>query len=335
VRLSLLIVSGVLVGCLPSQPSSVGPIAAPAAEWTWVDFADARCANGATTGLGINPAEGATDVVLYLMGGGACWDASSCYLVKSAWNVDLGYGVGQFSSEPYRQLPLFDRRAASNPFAGASYVYVPYCTGDLHVGTAEQRHVQTQVTRHVGAKNLEAFLQRLAPTFATARRVFVIGTSAGGFGAQMNAWRFAGAFPSAEVHVLADSAAMQTPAGERWRQWNDAWRPEQPPGCSSCADGAEAWVGAARAQLRGGRLGLVTSEEDSLLSAFSGKSASEFRDGTRALVTAQFSSNTSAAFVVPGTRHVFLDQWSGVQQNGVPLLDWITAWRDGADFRAP
>lgn len=324
-----------LSSCVPVIEDSTGPIGAPSGTWSWVEFGDTRCANGSSTGLGVNPADGSSDVVIYLMGGGACWDAASCYLIKSAWNVDLGYGAAQFSGESFRHLALFDRRAAANPFSSASFVYVPYCTGDLHVGTAEQSYLQGQRTRHVGAKNLDAFLKRLGPTFSTARRVFVVGTSAGGFGAQMNAWRFAAAFPSAEVHVLADSAALLTPLGSRWREWNEAWKPRLPPGCAGCEDEAEAWAAEARISLRGGRLGLVTSEEDGLLSAFSGRTGSEFRDATHALVRSTFETETSAAFVVPGARHVFLDQWTGVERNGVGLSQWITAWRDGVDFKSP
>lgn len=322
-----------LSACVPSQGASTGPIVAPEGRWSWVEFDDTRCANGTPTGLGINPAAGSSEVVIYLMGGGACWDSGTCFFAKTAWNVDLGYGPAQFTSEPFRSIPLFDRTLS--PFASASFIFVPYCTGDLHVGTATQTYVQGRPTHHEGAKNLDAFLKRLAPTFASARRVFVIGTSAGGFGAQMNAWRFKAAFPTAEVHVLADSAAMVMPAGQRWAEWFTAWAPELPPGCQTCGESSAAWVDAARRDLVGGRLGLVTSEEDGLLAAFSGKTGSEFRDDTSALVRAGFGTATSAAFVVPGARHVFLDQWAGVQDKGVGLLEWITAWRDGVGFRSP
>lgn len=324
-----------MLACVPSQPAATGPIVAPPGEWTWVAFDEAQCANGARTGLGVNPApadEG--DVVLYLAGGGACWDAASCYLVKSAWNVDLGYGAAQFASERFRTLPLFDRRETRNPFSGAHFVFVPYCTGDLHVGTATKRHTAGVDTRHVGAKNLDAFLARLGPTFAGARRVYVIGTSAGGFGAQMNAWRVVAAFPLAEVHVLADSAAMVTPAGTRWSDWFSAWEPQPPPGCAGCDEAPGPWLVSARRALGTRRLGLITSEEDGLLSAFTGLSGAQFRDGVRALQQQHFTGPSAAAFVVPGGRHVFLDEWT-VAQNGVGLGAWLGAFRDGVGFTSP
>jgi hypothetical protein len=328
------IISLLAVACLPAQPGGTGPITVPASEWTWVEFPDSQCANGSSTGLGVNPGTD-SHVVIYLMGGGACWDAATCYVAKSAWNVDLGYGVANFSGEAFRSIPLFDRRAAANPFRAASFVYVPYCTGDLHVGTSEQRYLTTQTTKHVGAKNLDAFLKRLTPTFAASRRVFVIGTSAGGFGAQMNAWRFVAAFPSSEVHVLADSAALVSPEGTRFADWTKSWAPERPPGCSDCETTPAAWTSAARKSLGSRRLGLINAEEDGLLTSFSGKSAEAYRTELRALVDTQFRSSSSAAFVVPGTRHVFLNEWASVQKNGVGLSAWLQAFRDGDGFTTP
>lgn len=306
--------------CVPTLGASTGPIEAPAGGWSWVEFDDTRCANGTPTGLGINPREGASDVVIYLMGGGACWDAGSCFFVKSAWNIDFGYGNAQFSGERFRSIPLFDR--AVSPFADASFVYLPYCTGDLHVGTTTQTYVQGRPTSHVGGQNLDAFLTRLVPTFANARRVFVIGTSAGGFGAQMNAWRFKAAFPKAEVHVLADSAAMVMPAGARWSEWFAAWKPELPPDCSGCSETTTAWVDAARRDLGGGRMALVTSAEDALLATFTGRSTDEFHAGVDDLVTKHFAAPDT--LVVPGARHVFLDEWT----TSPGFVEWLRRFRD-------
>lgn len=329
-----LLVSLLVVGCLPSQPSGVGAITAPDRTWTWVEFSNTQCANGSPTGLGFNPAS-SDDVVIYLMGGGACWDASTCYLVKSAWNVELGYTAGTFTGDAFRSIPLFDRALASNPFKDASFVSLPYCTGDLHVGTTEQSYVSTQPTRHHGAKNLDAFLERLAPTFTAAKRVFVVGTSAGGFGAQMNAWKFAKAFPNGELHVLADSAAIVAPSSDRWAAWIEAWRPELPPGCAACASEPLAWVASAKATLsKRGRLGLITAEEDGLLSSFTQRSGAEFRAGVHALTTQHFDGSHAAAYVVPGSRHVFLNDWA-VIVNGVGLGEWLGRFHDGVDFASP
>jgi len=305
-----------LWGCQATQQTGSGAISAPAGEWTWVAFADAKCANGSATGLAVNPKDGATDVVIYLMGGGACWDWESCYGQGLAWNVTTGYGPESFDVETTRSASIFDRGASTNPFKDASYVFIPYCTGDVHVGTAKASYGAL----HVGAKNLDVYLARLAPTFASAQRVLVVGTSAGGFGAQMNAGRFVDAFGPAKVHVMADSAALVQPAANRWATWTAAWQPQ---GCDGCD--ARGWVEQARAKLGGGRLGVVSAQQDWLISAFTGLSGGDFQSELGAMVDAELRTPTSAAFVVSGSQHVFFQDVGAVDG----LSDWLAAWRDG------
>ena len=49
---------------------------------------------------------------------------------------------------------------------------------------------------HKGAANVRAYLARLAQTFPGSRRIWLTGTSAGGYGVQLNYHRFAAAFES-------------------------------------------------------------------------------------------------------------------------------------------
>ncbi len=88
-----------------------------------------------------------------------------------------------------------------------SFVCVPYFTGDVHAGDnvmnypAAGTQVPARTVHHKGAKNLDAFLVRLHDTFPDAARVFLVGSSAGAFGAQqLNYQRVAAAWPAAEVH---------------------------------------------------------------------------------------------------------------------------------------
>jgi hypothetical protein len=307
-----------LWACQSGQPSGDGPITAPPNEWTWIDFADATCANGASTGLAVNPKDGAGDVVIYLMGGGACWDWQTCYGLQLAWNVELGYTSDTFATEQTRNATIFDRTSSANPFKDASYVYVPYCTGDVHVGTTKASYGAV----HVGAKNLDVFLKRLVPTFANAKRVFIVGTSAGGFGAQLNAERFADAFAPLPVSVMADSAALVTPADGKWDLWLTTWQ-AQTQSCEGCD--AQGWVDLARR--KSVRLGVVSSQQDWLVSTFMGLSGAQFQGELSSLVDAELRTPTSAAFVTSGNQHVFFQSMDTVSG----LSDWVTAWRDGTD----
>src|SRR5438270_13395269 len=70
-----------------ASPSDAGvpatPITAPAGTWTWVDFPDSSCDDGSPTGIGVNRSDAGTNLVVYLEGGGACWDSNTCFAFNS------------------------------------------------------------------------------------------------------------------------------------------------------------------------------------------------------------------------------------------------------------
>jgi hypothetical protein len=77
-------------------------------------------------------------------------------------------------------------------------VYVPYCTGDLHSGTTLANLTQSDggsiPTYFYGALDMDIFLARLVPTFPSMTRLWIVGTSAGGFGTYLNFNRVTTAF---------------------------------------------------------------------------------------------------------------------------------------------
>src|SRR5688572_22279448 len=57
----------------PPAPPPLGEIG----EWTWLDVPGAVCGLGQPTGFAVNVGTG-TDVLMYMEGGGLCWDELSC-----------------------------------------------------------------------------------------------------------------------------------------------------------------------------------------------------------------------------------------------------------------
>src|SRR5512140_2809298 len=58
---------------------SVAPITGVTPQtWTWVPIAGAICRDGTPTGIAVNVNPGATKTVLYLEGGGACFNDFTC-----------------------------------------------------------------------------------------------------------------------------------------------------------------------------------------------------------------------------------------------------------------
>src|SRR5579872_283862 len=80
---------------LHSVKQSEAIIAQPL-TWTWVPFSNCFCMEGSTTGIGVNLNTNSSRVLLYLLGGGACWDYTTCYVLNTA--VHGPFGEPQFTN---------------------------------------------------------------------------------------------------------------------------------------------------------------------------------------------------------------------------------------------
>jgi hypothetical protein len=300
-------------------------------SWTWVDFPDAVCGNGAATGIGVNLTTRSNDVFIYLEGGGACWNQLTCLTLHSASNLDTGYTQTTFAADPFISPVNLARTEPLNPFRDMSYVYVPYCTGDVHAGDSEQAYTATRTVFHKGAKNLDAYLKRLVATFPNARRVFLTGSSAGAFGAELNYPRVSAAFPSAEVHVLADCGPMINPTGTRLADWLTAWNVAIPASCAGCSTDFTKYPLWLSSQHPASRFALLAYEQDTVLSNFFGYDLAGQRTQTQMLEASSYDGQANARyFVLPDASHVMLNNLYSLVGNGNVSLDsWVTAFVDG------
>jgi len=183
------------------------PITATADTWTWVDFPGARCQDGSPTGLGVNLHPGSDRVVIYLEGGGACFNTFTCLTVANP----NGYGHSDFGTgSGLSTYPMFSRTDTTNPFHDWNMVYVPYCSGDIFAGNNPDDSPIPGKT-FVGYVNVGEFLNRLVPTFSGASQVVLTGSSAGGFGAAYNWDRAQAAFGATPVILLDDSGPIMSP----------------------------------------------------------------------------------------------------------------------------
>lgn len=280
-------------------------IQAPNDVWTWVDFPKSRCASGTPTGIGINPHAGADDLVIYFQGGGECYSAATCWGAVPAATFLDGYDATTFASFGPPSFALLDRRFAGNPLADTNMVFVPYCTGDLHAGT---KRVDMPVngtakpTYFWGAKDLELFLARLAPTFPNAKRVYLLGASAGGYATFLSFDRVADAFPGARVDLLDDSGpplvgqANVNPA-------LGAWGYEAPADCASCRSYPDI-LAAARRRQPSSRVGFLLFERDTTISVRYGLGLDDYAAKLDAYVAGLADPNMAAYVVKNEEEHV-------------------------------
>ncbi len=320
----------------PFEPGE--KIDAPMGEWTWVPFADSSCANGQPTGIGINRGN-ADKLVIYLEGGGACWDATTCYALKTATNIESGFDQAAFAVRSKKENMAgshMDRDNEANPFKDASFVYIPYCTGDVHSGSREQSY-EGNVTKHFGRRNVEAFLKRIVPSFDGVDRVVLTGSSAGGFGAAVNFWKVSHAFGTGVRVDLIDDSGPPFPSDKMayLPTWKSAWDLDGalPPGCEACKIDLTSAIGYYSRQYPESKIALLSFDKDSVISRFFNLDATTFSTTLGSVVSGTFDVTPNArAFVVSGTKHTMLGTLSIAGSAGT-VGAWITEMQnDGASW---
>ncbi len=316
--------------------ATVAPLVAPDEQWTWVQVDGMKCGNGSPTGVAVNLSSRSRDVVVFLNGGGACWDAQTCFVLRTAAGIDTDFGAAQFQqvASSVAASPLF-QRAATAPFPDASYVFVPYCTGDVHAG----HRVATYSTgggprdvHHVGQDNLDALWPRLIATRPDADALWVTGASAGGYGAMIQGPRARVAWPTALVHILSDSSHPVDPEPSRWAAMRAAWSVDIPADCADCARGLGAYPAHIRATApAGSRWGLLMATRDQVIAGYMGFSAPALETATLAIRDAMAPGTNQGAFVINGTAHVLTSTSPlATTSSGTALSTWLRALATGA-----
>jgi Pectinacetylesterase len=400
VRRALLIV--VLAACggssgEPGSPPFDGPppIGAPIARtdgsaipgatgWTWIPFPDTTCTDAvgqssgayqfstSATGLAISwGAETSTDVVVFLQGGGACWDFVTCGGAATLGLPKLAstgpFGPEQFAANIYAKYPnSWVRREKLPPsLSQATIVFVPYCTGDVHGGDKVTTYTPPPLLglglpsitwHHVGHANILAFLKRLGPTFPSPGKLVVAGSSAGGFGSLSNYPYFREYWPSARSYLVDDSgpplAGDAIPASTRaawYASWNigaslDAF-------CPACATDYSQGLLEIERRYPQDRIALLSHLQDATIRGFFSKidvakleftpmSAEAFETALRSLGTTVMDPATANAkyFFPAGDQHPTLEDPSVVTTPAPGLAAWIelmlsdsTSWTSAAD----
>lgn len=378
----------------PGTTRDGGVIDAGSEGWTWLPVQGSRCARGSTAGIGLKRSGLDEDLFIFLQGGGACWNQGTCVPSVMRFGPICYYDTaclysgagGQQPSavhvnehDPYpadggghfpREVALLDsvraldRTVPDNPFRDATFVFVPYCTGDLHAGDAERTYpykvgylepVQSQKLHFAGASNMDAYLRELKARFPGAKRIWLTGSSAGGYGATFNLPRVRDAFPDAEVHLLADSAPFVQPV--HWEDWREAWNLQLPAGCEDCDAGMPQVAKHLAQRFPDSRQGLLAYDSDQVLRWFffagTGPEAAlnppvgPYQAEFAALLAERAAHANADAFVLPGTAHVM---WQGYgtaladggtappfdsADGGTNLREWIHAWATGEGFGGP
>lgn len=195
-----------LTACAPDTGEAGDELVAESEQpltngWTWNDVPGTKCGNGSQTGFGISLGT-SKDLVIYLEGGGMCWDENTCGAGLASYFTS-GYNGTTFAGQA---SGIFDRTKANNPYKSSTIVYVPYCTGDYHSGDVVGG---VNKTLHFNGRiNLALDLAKIKAAVPNPSRVTLSGSSAGGFGSLFNYETVAKTFAGKRVDLVTDSGPI-------------------------------------------------------------------------------------------------------------------------------
>jgi hypothetical protein len=312
-------------------------ITVPQDAWTWVDFPDSYCDDGTTTGIGVYNSSKSQNLIVFMNGGGACWDYQTCYVLNTAAHGP--FQKTQFDASVAGTSmtgTIFDRTDANNPFKDWSMVFIPYCTGDVHSGNNVATYMDNSnppvvhMYHHVGHANVLAFLKRLGPTFPNPTKLVVSGASAGGFGSFLNYYFFRWYWPNVESYLLDDSGPPlemgDIPPGFI-TSWIDSWKLDQVINqtCGSpCLDDFSQGVPALASAFPNDRMALLESQQDKVISGYFLLSGVGFQTALTNMLNDRIAPTTNFKyFVVTGNTHTMLGNLPMFTSNGVMLETWL------------
>ncbi len=212
------------LACAPAEeaPEPVdleAPLADLTEGWnTITPGGSTTCSDGSPFRFFVRKAD-STRLVFYLQGGGSCWNAETCdprsrrtYTRTAIEEIRSPSGAAP-EEGALHGIAAFNH--PENPFADHSFVFVPYCTGDVHIGDrdtvyevpATEEEPARQVTiHHRGYTNGRAALDWTYEHFPGPDTVFITGSSAGSIPSPVYARHFAENYPDARVTALGDGA---------------------------------------------------------------------------------------------------------------------------------
>jgi hypothetical protein len=321
----------------------------PDKTWTWIDFPDTKCRDGSQAGIGIRRNNASKDLMIFLEGGGACFDDVTC--LANPGNAST------WKNEP--KGGILNPADASNPLKDWNLVYIPYCTGDVHAGTRTDVRVSGLFPKEqfVGYLNMEKYLQRVVPTFPDPARVLLTGISAGGFGASSTAILVQRAFPNEKIIMIDDSGPPQN--GEvvppcLQKKMRELWGLDKSvlkdcgAGCPDPDDYQDAMGIYLTKKFNDRPSGLISSIQDGIISGFFGAGNNNctgialvdtvppavFEKGLLDFRAAVKDSATFSTYYPKSTQHTWLTdlfdvKFNAAEVNGVKLTKWVSDILEG------
>jgi len=323
------------------------PASIAVGEWTPFDGGeDCQCADGSAVDFMQRDAD-PEKVVLYFEGGGACFTAETCafegqektYISSSDQTPEDLAGRGG----------IFDAENPDNPLGDYSFIYVPYCTGDVHIGNAATDYSEDLTVQHRGYVNGNAALNHLVETYPDVEELVVTGASAGSVPTPLFSGLASDLLPDANIVSFGDSSgaypdleALNGAIGSLWGTENAI--PEWPETEGIAIEewslpGLYTYGGLHAPDVTFAKFDHAYDEVQAFFGGLAGVPGDELLTLIQEIEADVESTGVDvASYIAPGTEHTIVagDAFYEMEVEGVELVDWFTELVEGgvpADVR--
>jgi hypothetical protein len=278
----------------------------------------AICLGGSTYQVSLR--RGNTDqLLLYLEGGGACWNLATCWQVQTA-KMTAGSASG---------AGILEKSNPANPFDGWNVVYAPYCDGCVFSGDNIVDYGSYH-TYHHGVQNLSAAVSLMMREFPHPSVIVVSGSSAGGYGTFPGYAVTRIAYPNTPLLVLNDSgpglqnAADVQGVADRIANWH--FTQFIPPDCSACAQQPAYLLDWGLERDPTLRAALFSYLQDGVIRLFLGLAPQPYEALLRSVTDDLYARHPARfkRFLVQGHSHTVLElpDFYTLTVNGTTMRDW-------------
>ena len=289
------------------------------------------CGNGSPFQFFVRPAAGSKKLLVYFQAGGACWDALTCADDSLAYDKSIDYA----EFETYRGI--FDFTNPENPVADYNWVFIPYCTADVHTGSRDYTYSDVlglqKTMQHQGYVNVRSVLNWVTQNYPAPERVVFTGSSAGALGAIFFAEPIMSQYVNAPVVQIGDGYVGVMP-----KDWNglEVWGTKaneplalrQPLALSTPADYTQRLYSTSAEFLPQRTFAQFTTAADVFqigYYALAGGKSRDWPDLMRQSITTLDQQGNFRSYIADGGEHTILpfDRFYTTQIDGVRFRDWF------------
>ncbi|MEO8605081.1 MAG: pectin acetylesterase-family hydrolase [bacterium] len=266
-------------------------------------------------------------VLLYLEGGGACWNNQSCWVSPTA----------KLTADPIFGAGIFQFDDPDNPFHDWNIVYAPYCDGSVFGGDNVPEY-DGKPTYHHGLQNLSAAVTAMRAAFPNPEQIAVAGSSAGGYGTFTGYGVTRVAYPDAPIVTINDSGpGLQNPADtvptqERLTNWN--YTQFVPASCTRCSEQLTYLTEWAVERDPTLRVGYFSNLQDAVIRGFNNLTAEAYEALLRQVTDDIHSRQPQRfkRFFIQGESHTILELpgFFTTEISGTTVRDWTAELLDGS-----